>query len=45
MTPILTKAETKGLATLSNNVKELAEKARAGKLSPQEYQVREIESR
>lgn len=39
MTPILTKAETKGLATLSNSVKELAEKARTGRLTPQEYQV------
>ena len=39
ITPIVAQAETKGLASISNKVKELAEKARVGKLSPSEYQV------
>ena len=39
ITPIVKAAEAKGRASISNSVKELAEKARAGKLSPNEYQV------
>ncbi|KAG9300111.1 hypothetical protein G9A89_000851 [Geosiphon pyriformis] len=38
ITPIVTKAETKGLASISNQVKELAGRAREGKLAPYEYQ-------
>ncbi|KAI8926673.1 2-oxoacid dehydrogenases acyltransferase-domain-containing protein [Entophlyctis helioformis] len=38
ITPIVHSAEGKGLSTISNSVKELAEKARAGKLAPHEYQ-------
>lgn len=33
-------ADKKGLGTISENVKVLAEKARANKLSPAEFQVR-----
>jgi pyruvate dehydrogenase E2 component (dihydrolipoamide acetyltransferase) len=39
ITPIVRSAEAKGLASISNSVKELAEKARSGKLTPNEYQV------
>jgi pyruvate dehydrogenase E2 component (dihydrolipoamide acetyltransferase) len=42
MTPIIFNAEQKGLAVISNQMKELAEKARSGKLAPQEYQVKRI---
>eukprot|EP00842_Homolaphlyctis_polyrhiza_P006490 jgi/Hompol1/6842/HPOL_000475-RA len=38
ITPIVHNAETKGLASISNAVKELAEKAKANKLAPHEYQ-------
>ncbi|KAF9394184.1 pyruvate dehydrogenase complex dihydrolipoamide acetyltransferase component (E2) [Mortierella sp. AD011] len=38
ITPIVANAETKGLATISNQVKDLAARARANKLAPQEYQ-------
>ncbi|KAJ2994485.1 pyruvate dehydrogenase complex dihydrolipoamide acetyltransferase component (E2) [Globomyces sp. JEL0801] len=38
LTPIVTAAETKGLSTISNTVKTLAERGRAGKLQPHEYQ-------
>ena len=38
ITPIVTAAETKGLSTISSQVKDLATRARDGKLSPQEYQ-------
>ncbi|KAJ8322739.1 pyruvate dehydrogenase complex dihydrolipoamide acetyltransferase component (E2) [Batrachochytrium dendrobatidis] len=38
ITPIIHSAEGKGLAAISNQTKELAEKARAGKLVPHEYQ-------
>ncbi|CAG8537950.1 7890_t:CDS:2 [Ambispora leptoticha] len=38
ITPIITKAETKGLAFISNQVKELAGRAREGKLAPHEFQ-------
>jgi pyruvate dehydrogenase E2 component (dihydrolipoamide acetyltransferase) len=34
----VTSAETRGLSNISNQVKTLVEKARAGKLMPQEYQ-------
>ncbi|GGO86311.1 acetyltransferase component of pyruvate dehydrogenase complex [Marinobacterium nitratireducens] len=37
ITPIVRKADTKGLATLSNQVKELAGRAREGRLKPDEY--------
>ncbi|KAJ3274498.1 pyruvate dehydrogenase complex dihydrolipoamide acetyltransferase component (E2) [Terramyces sp. JEL0728] len=38
ITPIVASAETKGLSAISNSVKSMAERARAGKLAPQEYQ-------
>ncbi|KAJ3287658.1 hypothetical protein HK104_008491 [Borealophlyctis nickersoniae] len=38
ITPIVAQAEAKGLSTISNSVKELAERARANKLQPHEYQ-------
>ncbi|KAF9166051.1 pyruvate dehydrogenase complex dihydrolipoamide acetyltransferase component (E2) [Actinomortierella ambigua] len=38
ITPIVASAETKGLATISAQVKDLASRARSGKLAPHEYQ-------
>ena len=38
ITPIVRGAEKKGLAQISSEMKALAEKARAGKLKPEEYQ-------
>ena len=38
ITPVVRNADNKGLATLSNEVKDLAGKARDGKLIPEEYQ-------
>jgi pyruvate dehydrogenase E2 component (dihydrolipoamide acetyltransferase) len=38
ITPVIRGAEGKGLAAISNEMKTLAEKARAGKLTPEEYQ-------
>ncbi len=38
ITPIVFRAEEKGLAQISNEVKSLAERARAKKLKPQEYE-------
>lgn len=38
ITPVIRGAEGKGLAEISNEMKVLAEKARAGKLTPEEYQ-------
>jgi pyruvate dehydrogenase E2 component (dihydrolipoamide acetyltransferase) len=38
ITPVVRKAETKGLAAISNEMKDLATRARARKLQPQEYQ-------
>jgi len=38
ITPIIRNAETKSLSTISNEMKELAARARAKKLKPQEYQ-------
>ena len=38
ITPIITEADTKGLAAISKQMKTLAEKARDGKLQPHEYQ-------
>ena len=38
ITPIVKGAETKGLAEISDTVKELATRAKAGKLQPQEFQ-------
>ncbi len=38
ITPIVFHAEEKGLAQISNEVKQLAERARAKKLKPQEYE-------
>ncbi|MEL6529916.1 MAG: 2-oxo acid dehydrogenase subunit E2 [Pseudomonadota bacterium] len=38
ITPVITEADTKGLAAMSTEMKELAAKARDGKLQPHEYQ-------
>jgi len=38
ITPIVKQAETKGLATISAEMKDLAARARDGKLAPEEYQ-------
>jgi pyruvate dehydrogenase E2 component (dihydrolipoamide acetyltransferase) len=38
ITPIIRKAETKSLSAISNEMKDLAARARAGKLKPAEYQ-------
>jgi pyruvate dehydrogenase E2 component (dihydrolipoamide acetyltransferase) len=38
ITPIVRDADKKGLAVISNEVKELADRARQGKLMPEEYQ-------
>ena len=38
ITPIIRKAETKSLSTISNEMKDLAARARARKLKPEEYQ-------
>ncbi len=38
ITPIIRKAETKSLSTISNEMKDLAARARAKKLKPNEYQ-------
>ncbi|HSK39717.1 MAG TPA: pyruvate dehydrogenase complex dihydrolipoamide acetyltransferase [Arenibaculum sp.] len=38
ITPIIKQAQAKGLAQISNEMKELAGKAREGKLKPEEYQ-------
>jgi pyruvate dehydrogenase E2 component (dihydrolipoamide acetyltransferase) len=38
ITPIIKRAEEKGLAEISNEMKELAARARAGKLKPEEFQ-------
>jgi pyruvate dehydrogenase E2 component (dihydrolipoamide acetyltransferase) len=38
ITPIIRAAETKGLAQISSEAKDLAARARAGKLKPEEYQ-------
>ncbi len=38
ITPIVKRAETKGLAEISNEMKDLAARARDGKLQPEEYQ-------
>ncbi len=38
ITPILRRADQKGLASLSNEMKDLIERARAGKLKPDEFQ-------
>ena len=38
ITPVVRNADKKGLATVSNEVKELAGRARDGKLMPEEYQ-------
>jgi pyruvate dehydrogenase E2 component (dihydrolipoamide acetyltransferase) len=38
ITPVLRRVDGKGLATLSNEMKDLASRARAGKLMPEEYQ-------
>jgi pyruvate dehydrogenase E2 component (dihydrolipoamide acetyltransferase) len=42
ITPIVKNAHAKGLRTISEQVKDLADRARAGKLSPNEYQVRRL---
>ncbi|MSP81619.1 MAG: pyruvate dehydrogenase complex dihydrolipoamide acetyltransferase [Alphaproteobacteria bacterium] len=38
ITPVVRDADRKGLAAISNEVKDLAARARAGKLAPEEYQ-------
>ena len=38
ITPVVRKADTKGLAAISAEMKELAQRARDGKLAPEEYQ-------
>ncbi len=38
ITPVIRKADQKGLSTLSNEMKDLAKKARDGKLKPEEFQ-------
>lgn len=38
ITPIVKDAHTKGLATISSEVKDLGKRAKAGKLAPEEYQ-------
>ena len=38
ITPIVRQADTKGLATISREMKDLATRARAGKLKPEEFQ-------
>ena len=38
ITPVIRKAETKGLAAISNEMKDYAARARARKLKPEEYQ-------
>lgn len=38
ITPIIKKADTKGLAAISGEMKDLAERARIGKLKPEEFQ-------
>ncbi len=38
ITPVVKAAESKGLATISNEMKDLASRAREGKLKPEEYQ-------
>jgi pyruvate dehydrogenase E2 component (dihydrolipoamide acetyltransferase) len=38
ITPVVRQAETKGLIELSNEMRDLASKARAGKLKPEEFQ-------
>ncbi|GGG38230.1 acetyltransferase component of pyruvate dehydrogenase complex [Caldovatus sediminis] len=38
ITPIIRKADQKGLAAISNEMRDLAERARAGKLKPEEFQ-------
>jgi len=38
ITPVVRNADQKGLATISNEMKELAGKAKVGKLMPEEYQ-------
>jgi pyruvate dehydrogenase E2 component (dihydrolipoamide acetyltransferase) len=38
ITPIIRKADQKGLATISNEMKDLGLRARAGKLKPEEFQ-------
>lgn len=39
MTPIIKSAQAKGLSEISNTTKELAQRARDGKLQPNEYQA------
>jgi pyruvate dehydrogenase E2 component (dihydrolipoamide acetyltransferase) len=38
ITPIIKAAETKGIGTIAREMKDLAERARAGKLKPEEFQ-------
>lgn len=38
ITPIVKNADSKGLSSISNEIKDLGKRAKAGKLSPEEYQ-------
>ncbi|MBB4642093.1 pyruvate dehydrogenase complex dihydrolipoamide acetyltransferase [Rhizorhapis suberifaciens] len=38
ITPVVTSADTKGVAAISNEMKDLANRAKEGKLAPKEYQ-------
>lgn len=38
ITPIIFNADSRGILDISNNMKELANKAKEGRLAPQEYQ-------
>lgn len=38
ITPIIFNADSRGIIDISKNIKELAQKAKDGKLQPQEYQ-------
>jgi pyruvate dehydrogenase E2 component (dihydrolipoamide acetyltransferase) len=38
ITPIIRKADQKGLSTISNEMKDLAARAKSGKLKPEEFQ-------
>lgn len=42
ITPIIFDADRKGLIEISNNMKQLAAKARDGKLQPHEFQASEV---
>jgi len=43
ITPIIFSADSKGVIEISENTKELAGKARAGKLQPHEFMVMDLQ--